>query len=87
MCKTQKANYFFSLIFTFHLLPSRFNPTSAGAGIAVPSIMMFASGFYIWGHAGSYAGDLSKLCHKCVTDVHKRLIIKTEFSNISYKNI
>jgi hypothetical protein len=46
-------------------------PQSAGAGVAVSSIMMFVSDFiYIEEHgvhAGCYVGDLSELCHKCVT--------------------
>jgi hypothetical protein len=36
---------------------SRFNPTSAGTSVAVPSISIFASVFYI----GGYAGDIAKL--------------------------
>jgi hypothetical protein len=40
-----------------------------GAGIIAPSITMFTSVFYI----GEYAGGLSKLCQKYVTDIWKRL--------------
>jgi hypothetical protein len=45
-----------------NLLSSRFNPASAGSDIAVPSDVMFTSGFYTGGHAGFYVGSLSKLC-------------------------
>jgi len=37
--------------------------------------MMFVSGFYITGHVGCYAGGLPKLCHKCVTDLYRRLML------------
>jgi len=43
----------------------RFSPASVGAGIAIPSVMAFAYGFYIDGHLGG----LCKLYHKCVTDI------------------
>jgi len=39
------------------------------AGNTVPSFAMFAFVFYIGGHAGG----LSKLCHKCMTDIQKKL--------------
>jgi len=38
-------------------LLSRFNPVSAGAGIAVPSVTMFKC----------YVGSLSRPCNKCMT--------------------
>jgi len=41
------------------------NPTSAGAGVTVRSIMTFASVFYTAGHAGSYVGRLTKLSQMC----------------------
>jgi len=49
-------------------------PTTAGTGITVPSITTFESVFYIRGYAGCYVGGLSELCHKCVTDIWKRLL-------------
>jgi hypothetical protein len=45
-------------------------PMSVGAGIAAPSTALFVSVFYIRG----YMGGLSDLCHKCVTDIQKRLM-------------
>jgi hypothetical protein len=45
---------------------SRFNPTSSGIGVTVPSVMMFAFVFYIGGYVGSYLS--------CVTNV--RLMYK-----------
>jgi len=59
---------------------SGFNPASAGAGITVPSIATFVSGFYNGGHASYYASGLAKLCHKCVTDACKRLTLHFCFS-------
>jgi len=51
-------------------LLSRFSSTSAGAGIeVVPSVVMFASVFYIRG----YVDSLSRLCYKYMTDIQKRL--------------
>jgi len=38
---------------------SEFNITTTGVGVAVPSVMMFASGFYIGKHAECYVGGLS----------------------------
>jgi len=53
---------------------SAFNPTSAGAGITIPSIEeTFAFGLYAAGCEGCYVGGLSNLCHKWVIDVQKRL--------------
>jgi len=52
---------------------SRFNPTSTGAGIAVHSVAMFASGFSTGKNEGCYAGSLSELYHEHVTDVQKSL--------------
>jgi hypothetical protein len=48
---------------------SKFNSTSAWAGFAVHSIATFASIFY----NGGSAGGISGLCHKCMTEVQKRL--------------
>jgi hypothetical protein len=45
-------------------------PRLQEASTAVPSIMTFASGFYMGGHMDGS----SKLCHKCVTDVWDRLM-------------
>jgi len=28
---------------------------------------------FAWGYEGFYVGNLSKLCHKCVTEIQKRL--------------
>jgi hypothetical protein len=50
------------------LLP-RFNPASAGSGVAVSSVVTFVSVFYF----GGRGGKLSDSCHKCVTDVWKKL--------------
>jgi len=47
---------------------------SAGAGVAVSSVVILASGFYTGGHVSCYMGGLSKPCHKFVTDVWKRLM-------------
>jgi len=47
---------------------------------------MFAYVFNIWGHAG----DLSKLCLKCVTDVQKKLKLtkrKSHFGSLSFNAI
>jgi len=56
---------------------SRFNPTPAEAGIVVPRVVKVTSAFYTMGDTGEYKGcyvsGLSKLCHKCGTNVHKRL--------------
>jgi hypothetical protein len=60
---------YFSLCYVLNLPSSRSSPASAGLGIAVPSTTTFASGFYIAGYVGSYACGLSKLLHKCVTDI------------------
>jgi hypothetical protein len=46
-------------------LSSRFNSTSAGEGIIVPSVVMFVYGFCIEGPAGCYAGNLSKVSQVC----------------------
>jgi len=40
-------------------------------------------GFTLRGHAGCYAGGLSELYHKCVTYVHKRLMICTLNPSVS----
>jgi len=47
----------------------RFNPTYAVTGAAAPSIMTFVS-VYTGGHADS----LSKMHHKCMTNVQKSSI-------------
>jgi hypothetical protein len=58
----------------FNLLLLSFNPVSAWSGVTVPVAEIFVSTFYS-GECASGSGDhLSKLCHKCMTDVSKRLI-------------
>jgi hypothetical protein len=47
---------------------------TAGTGIAVSSIMTFASVLYIEGRVVYCVGGPSKLGHKCVTGIQKRLI-------------
>jgi len=56
---------------------SGFNPGTAEAGVAIPCVVMFAFGFYSGGGdmAGCYERGLSKVCHKCVSNVHKGLIM------------
>jgi hypothetical protein len=54
-------------------LTSRFNHTSAGASIIIPSVVMFASALYTGEHAGCHMGDIPEQCHKYVADVQKRL--------------
>jgi hypothetical protein len=61
-------------------LPSGCKLASAETGIAVPSIMMFASVFHIGGDADCYAGGLSKLCHKHVNDVCTSLMLHLQFT-------
>jgi len=46
----------------------RFNPASAVADVAVPSVVMFTTVLYIMGcNTHCYAGGLPKLCQKCMT--------------------
>jgi hypothetical protein len=46
------------------------------------SIMPFVSRFYAGGHASCYTFGPSKLCHRCVTYVHKRLNLNALFKSM-----
>jgi hypothetical protein len=52
---------------------SIFNPASAEAGIALPSIAMFVSDSFHTGEQAGYKGALSVLCHKCMTQGQQTL--------------
>jgi hypothetical protein len=46
-----------------------------GAGVTVPSVMTFLSGFYFGWCVCCYAGDLSELCHERVTHTQRDNIL------------
>jgi hypothetical protein len=54
-----------------------------GGGIAVHIIATFASLF----HVGGYESSLSKVCHKCVTEVHKRFICIYDKSQMNLQGL
>jgi len=56
-------------------LLSGFNPASAGTGIAILSVMTYASVFYI----GKQAGGLLKLCHNVLADKYTMVNIQLAF--------
>jgi hypothetical protein len=67
---------------------SRFNPTSAGAGVTVFCVIMLASVFHNGGHVSCNVGVLSELCHKYVTYICKRLNLYTHLqAKSSDKNV